>query len=232
VSAADRPWWATDDGATGDTGQDPVEAHRAARRGQAPPADPGADAGAGADAGTDAGAGADTGADAGARADAGPGAGDAGGGADDGSWWVPATEAVTRLARDLRSAATERAGAGAPTGTAGAGGDHAADGEGAPGAGSGGGGVGSGHRIDACGVCPICVGLRAIGEARPDLVVHLAEAARQLALAVRTVVDVAVPDDEAAAGPGSEGGGDAGTGGRRGPRRAGGDDLQHIGLDD
>lgn len=55
------------------------------------------------------------------------------------------------------------------------------------------------HGIDACGVCPICVGLRALGDARPDLVVHLAEAARHLALAVRTVVDAATDGSNAAA---------------------------------
>jgi hypothetical protein len=142
VSAADRPWWASDDELDGDV--DPLEAHRRARRGNDP--------------------------DGAAR--------------DDGTWWTPAAEAVSRFAREIADGT-------AP--------DDA-------------------HRVDACGVCPICVGLRVLGDARPELVGHLAEAARQLALAVRTVVDAA---------------GDSGDPARAdGPaeRRRGG--LQHIDLDD
>jgi hypothetical protein len=45
------------------------------------------------------------------------------------------------------------------------------------------------HGPDVCGVCPICIGLRALGESRPELVAHLTEAARHLAAAVRAVVE-------------------------------------------
>jgi hypothetical protein len=197
VTAGDRPWWSSPDGDLGaDADVDPVEAHRRARRGEASiPGDDASDA---------------------PRAD------------DDGSWWVPATEAVTRLARDLAATAGTTGGPHdhgtvPPRGEAddvrGRGGDDSGD-EG--GGDRSGGGGGAPHRIDACGICPICVGLRALGEARPDLVSHLAEAARHLALAVRTVVD-------AAAEPGEAADPEAPRGARRRPRH---DDLQHIDLDD
>jgi hypothetical protein len=142
---------------------------------------------------------------------------------------VPATEAVTRLARDLATTTAERSSAGprapghGPAGSADERRTRAGGGGSGGEGGDGGDGGASEHRIDACGVCPICVGLRAIGEARPDLVVHLAEAARQLALAVRTVVDAAAPDGEAGADPGT---------GRRASRRRAPEDLHHIDLDD
>lgn len=226
MTAAERPWWATDEGATPDADEDPLEAHRAARRGVHPAED-------GAPAAPTAGAGD-------ARAGAGEASANGREHADDGSWWVPATEAMSRLARELGASVSASAGAGDagptrgrgqdPTGTAGdpAGGDPAGgdpvggDPAGGDPAGGGGGGDG-GHRIDACGVCPICVGLRAIGDARPDLVGHLAEAARQLALAVRTVVDAAAPDGEAASERGA---------GQRPTSRRTADDLHRIDLDD
>lgn len=43
------------------------------------------------------------------------------------------------------------------------------------------------HTADVCGVCPICVGLRTLAESRPELVGHLAEAARHVALAARSL---------------------------------------------
>jgi hypothetical protein len=64
------------------------------------------------------------------------------------------------------------------------------------------------HRVDACGICPICVGLRALGETRPELVGHLAEAARHVALAARSLAA------------------------RPSPRPPGDEPLQHIGLDE
>ncbi|WP_052667755.1 hypothetical protein [Nitriliruptor alkaliphilus] len=216
MSATDRPWWATDDDAAGldpDRDVDPLEAHRAARRGE-----PVAEAGGPRSAAGHTQADDDTEPAASRQAPT-----------DDGSWWIPATEALTRLARDLASSATASPPRGLldeeqldvdtdePAGSASEG-----PAAGRPGGGGDGGG---GHRIDACGVCPICVGLRALGEARPDLVGHLTEAARQLALAVRTVVDAAAPDDQP---------GDATP---TGPRRSGGrdrraDDLHRIDLDD
>jgi hypothetical protein len=196
VTAADRPWWSTPDGdVDADADVDPVEAHRRARRGEPAPPDGGEPTGQ-------------------RRTD------------DDGNWWVPATEAVTRLARELAATVTSDGprgpGTGPPRGDpddVDGRGDGPVDGRGASG---GDGGGGAAHRIDACGICPICVGLRAVGDARPDLVVHLAEAARHLALAVRTVVDAAAEPGEAADPA-------AGGGARRRPRH---DDLQHIDLDD
>jgi hypothetical protein len=191
VTATDGPWWSTP-GTAPDAGADPLEAHRAARRGDPPGPD-----------------------------DTAP--------ADDGSWWVPAAEAVTRLARELSEDAPSGEGTadGRPRTRTSAGGpdDGGSAGVGADDGGGGGSGGGSGggtttHRIDACGVCPICIGLRALGEARPELVVHLAEAARHLALAVRTVVDAATDGGEAAP-PGT------GRAQRSRPR----DGLQHIDLD-
>ncbi|MEX0836403.1 MAG: hypothetical protein WD010_09950 [Nitriliruptor sp.] len=182
MSAAERPWWASEGDAPVDD-VDPVEAHRRARRPSSEP--PGPD--------------------------------------DDGSWWVPASEAVTRLVRDLTASAT----ASPPRGLADDlfGGDDrtTTDDPERPRTSGGGGGDGpDGHTVDACGICPICVGLRALGDARPDLVVHLAEAARQLALAVRTVVDAAADGDEATAD----------RSGAASGRRSRRDGLQHIDLDE
>lgn len=50
-------------------------------------------------------------------------------------------------------------------------------------------GHGHGSSVDACQVCPICAGIRILGEARPELVAHLSEAARHLTLAARAFLD-------------------------------------------
>lgn len=58
-----------------------------------------------------------------------------------------------------------------------------------------GGAARGGHRhghqaaVDACGVCPVCAGIRILGEARPELLTHLGEAARHLTLAARAFLD-------------------------------------------
>lgn len=63
-----------------------------------------------------------------------------------------------------------------------------------------------GHSADAdgtpagvCDACPICTGLRILGETRPELVHHLAAAGRHLAIATRGLVERAAtparPDD-------------------------------------
>jgi hypothetical protein len=65
------------------------------------------------------------------------------------------------------------------------------------------------HSPDVCGVCPICIGLRTLAEARPELMGHLAEAARHVALAARSLMER--PERP-------EGGG-------------GGEPLEHIDLD-
>lgn len=46
-----------------------------------------------------------------------------------------------------------------------------------------------GGGVDACSVCPICAGIRILGEVRPELVTHLSEAARHLTLAARAFLD-------------------------------------------
>lgn len=200
MSSADRPWWATEDDDPRGSGTDPLDAHRAARRGDH--RSTGAGARPDPDDGPDPGV-----PPTGERTD------------DDGSWWVPATEALTRLARDLAASAV----ASPPRGlvdddTDGTPRTHAPPprgGEDEDGASAG------GHHVDACGVCPICVGLRALGASRPELAGHLAEAARQLTLAVRTVVDAAAARDGAGDPPRSQGPG------RRPP-----EDLRRIHLDD
>jgi hypothetical protein len=55
----------------------------------------------------------------------------------------------------------------------------------------------TGHDPDVCGACPLCAVARALGETRPELVDHLAEAARHLLAAFRTFVDAARDGPEA-----------------------------------
>lgn len=61
------------------------------------------------------------------------------------------------------------------------------------GGGSGSGGPPRDHRhgaVDAyCHVCPICALLRALEDVRPEVLVHLTEAARHVTLAAKAVVD-------------------------------------------
>lgn len=207
MSSTERPWWATDDHDEPGSGADPLEAHRAARRGDrgergsGPGPEPDGESHGGATRGDPP--------PAGERPE------------DDGSWWGPATEALTRLARDLAASAV----ASPPRGLV----DDTPDGAREPDAsppptrdgGSGQEAGGGPHQVDACGVCPICVGLRAVGGSRPELVGHLAEAARQLTLALRSVVDAAAPPDGAGQRPRSRGSG-----------RGTPEDLHRIPLDD
>ncbi len=98
------------------------------------------------------------------------------------------------------------------------------------------------HAAQICGVCPVCVLARTVGESRPELLGHLAEAARHLSAAARSFLEphattgapgagsVAEPggatDDRPAGGPGPDGT----SGSRRrhtGPGRA----PQRIDLD-
>lgn len=87
------------------------------------------------------------------------------------AWW-DAYEAIGRVARDL-------GGAGPAGGRreAGVDGDGPQDGHVHTGA------------VDACQICPVCALIRLAGEVRPELVAHLAEAARHLTLAAKTVID-------------------------------------------
>lgn len=55
---------------------------------------------------------------------------------------------------------------------------------------SGGSGRGGGQaHADVCQACPVCAFLRVVGDARPEVVSHLVEAARHLTLAAKAAVD-------------------------------------------
>lgn len=49
--------------------------------------------------------------------------------------------------------------------------------------------AGSTHDPDTCGLCPVCVGLRLLGEHRPDVLHHLNEASRHLSAAIRGLLE-------------------------------------------
>jgi hypothetical protein len=57
-----------------------------------------------------------------------------------------------------------------------------------------------GHAEAICGVCPICVLARTLGDSHPELLGHLTEAARHLAAAARAMLDPSTPDE-----PGTDG---------------------------
>lgn len=172
MSEVPRPWWASD--ATGPEadapgGEDPVVAHRAARRGWIDPSAPG-----------------------GNRRDRGDGPRDS---ASD------VSDDASHEGRDPQDGHD-------PAEHDPAEHDHA-DGDEADSARE--------HAAEVCGVCPLCILARSIGESRPELLGHLAEAARHLSAAVRTVVEP--PDDggdPSAAGEEHE---DTSTSQRSGPRR-------------
>ncbi len=54
----------------------------------------------------------------------------------------------------------------------------------------------AGHAAEICGVCPICMLARAVGESNPELLGHLAQAARHLAAAARTLLEPSAPPAE------------------------------------
>lgn len=171
TSGTDRPWWASEPGISRpEEDPDPMTRHRAARAGEGATGGPHG---------------------RGSPSDRDPEDDDGNVGADASSlppWWESAAAAVSRLSEDLAAGSVANASSSrpawddAPPPTApGPDGDQTRD----PGA----------HGPDVCGVCPICVGLRALGASRPELVSHLTEAARHLAAAVRTVVEQqAAPD--------------------------------------
>jgi hypothetical protein len=141
VSSDARPWWASDleDGAAGaGPSVDPLEAHRAARRGEVP--------------------------------------------VDDPAWWDPEGflgadplgEDPSATARGAAEATGSTDDERSPDGEDEARGPDPAD---------------AAHGPDVCGVCPICLALRSLGESRPQLLEHLTEAARHLAAAARSLVD-------------------------------------------
>ncbi|MFP5309359.1 MAG: hypothetical protein ACLGIR_07235 [Actinomycetes bacterium] len=102
--------------------------------------------------------------------DGGPGAARDGAGRE---WWHEAADAIGELGRAARAAGAGGTGPGAP----GPGTDDSAA-----------------HRHDpgdsaACQVCPVCAVIRAVEQARPEVVAHLGEAVRHLAAAARAVLD-------------------------------------------
>jgi len=44
-----------------------------------------------------------------------------------------------------------------------------------------------------CQVCPVCMGLAALGQARPEVMEHLMKAGAELLLAARALLDVQQP---------------------------------------
>ncbi len=125
--------------------------------------------------------------------------------------WLDAVEAIDGAVRAATRTARERSVQNAAgTDAAGLDGDGGARGGGGGGArGGGGGGEGGapdGHRhgaIDAyCHVCPVCSLLRALDETRPEVILHLTEAARHLTMAAKAVVD---SQAERAGGQGNDG---------------------------
>lgn len=182
-----RPWWASDPPAAADAADDPLEAHRSARRNGPEPTGgrregghPGSSrASNGGEA--DGHAGGSTGASSGRR-DAGgrPGGsrrssdpGGAGPG-EEPPWeppaaWSEATQLLAELLADLGGAGARQAFRQAARSRAG--------------------GAAARAHPPECRVCPACSLLRAVGDVRPEVVSHLTEAARQLTLAAKAVMD-------------------------------------------
>lgn len=172
---AEDPWWASGrDPLEGlDTDEDPVDAHRHARRGETPP--PG-----------DPGDGPDPGADPGRLAS-------------------DAIDLVSRLAAEVgrRVAARGTANAAGPAPGSfthpdpedvgpDAGGDRDTD---------------AGWRRFAdgmaphedgrvCDACPVCIGLRALRQVRPEVIGHLSDAAHHVSLALRAFADAQAGTDD------------------------------------
>jgi hypothetical protein len=103
----------------------------------------------------------------------------AGAGPDDATWWSEAAEILSRAVREAGRAATGYA-------------DHVRD-QAARNAGLGGAADAGPHPHagtgEVCHLCPVCAGLRAFDEARPEVVAHLTEAARHVTLAARALLD-------------------------------------------
>lgn len=48
---------------------------------------------------------------------------------------------------------------------------------------------------EVCDACPVCLGLRALRQARPDVITHLSDAAHHVSLALRALADAQAGDD-------------------------------------
>lgn len=95
------------------------------------------------------------------------GAGGDAGGADGRAWWEDTAEALAGAVREAARAGRDPASGPVE--------DHE-HGSGAP----------------ACRICPVCIAIRALGESRPEVVAHLGEAVRHLALALKAFADAQV----------------------------------------
>jgi hypothetical protein len=58
---------------------------------------------------------------------------------------------------------------------------------------------------EICGVCPVCIAARMLGESRPELLAHLTEAGRHLSAALRTLREPPTDRSGDEAGPGDRG---------------------------
>jgi hypothetical protein len=178
------PWWASgrspDDGL--DRSEDPFDAHRDARRGAPPPPDDGPSEGTGRSAP--------------------PGPGDA----ETGRLAGEALDLFGRLAaeagRRVAARATANA-AGAPSGAFTR--PEPDDGADPPPAGGPrrsrawervAEGIAPHEDGRVCDACPVCIGLRALRQVRPDVVAHLADAAHHVSLALQAFVDAQAGDDD------------------------------------
>lgn len=177
-----EPWWASgsdpDDGL--DDAQDPFDAHHGARHGGddhagAGPSRPGDDG--------DDGEGTATG--------------------ETGQLAVDAIDLVSRFAAEVgrRIHARSTANASSPSPGAFTRDDPPADGDAsAPRTGGN-----AWHRLaegvaphaegEVCDACPVCLGLRALRQARPDVITHLSDAAHHVSLALRALADAQAGDD-------------------------------------
>jgi hypothetical protein len=53
---------------------------------------------------------------------------------------------------------------------------------------------------EICGVCPVCIAARMLGETRPELLVHLTEAGRHLSAALRALIETSPDRSDGARG--------------------------------
>lgn len=102
-------------------------------------------------------------------------------------WWASDDPGVDELAIDedpLTAHRSARRTASSPSGT-GPASDHDAP------------GAEPSHDASTCGMCPVCIGLRLLGEHRPEVLDHLNEASRHLSAAIRGLLE---PGAEASRG--------------------------------
>ncbi len=186
MTAQDRmrePWWASgsgpDDGL--DDAQDPFDAHRGARHGNDRP-------GAGP-----------------SRPDGGDGEGSAT--SETGQLAADAIDLVGRFAAEVgrRMHARSTANASSPPTGAFTRADPTAEGDADAGASDPRTSASAWRRLaegvaphaegEVCDACPVCLGLRALRQARPEVITHLSDAAHHVSLALRALADAQAGDD-------------------------------------